>query len=224
MIKNSVLFLLLIFSGTFIVASTTHACDPLGCLTIGHNQDTLILGEVVAVKQDSQDMKIIYVFPQNKIPSVKAGDQITVADLQNAMNQIDDKTPLIAIGKKYLMSLNKKDSLFVPAWGIYEVTGTTYSDAKLIKVRDADHAALQVLMNSGGTESDFYFIGEKAFLRAKDGKSDIQIYPTFDQAGYDKNLTYSKERNTILLYGAVAGVLVILGGSAFVIKIIKSKI
>lgn len=219
MIKNIFLFLTISFC-TFLIASTTYACDPLGCLLGGYNQDTLILGEVVAAKQASQDIKIIFVFPQNRIQSLKAGDQIAVTDLQKAMNLINKENMPITVGKKYLMSLNKKDNFYVPAWEIHEVTGTTYTDAQLVKVESADDAALQIFINSGGTERDFYFDGEKAFLRSKDGEADKQIYPVIDQFKYSKTETMpiqKKEENT-LWYAAGIGVLALIVGGIVLIS------
>jgi len=36
----------------------------------------LILGEVASISEDSQDIKIIFVFPQNKVKTIKTGDRI----------------------------------------------------------------------------------------------------------------------------------------------------
>ena len=74
---------------------------------------------------------------------------------------------MITAGKKYLLSVNKNDNFYVPAWGVYEITGTTYSDAQLVENKTGDEAALQIFINSGGTERDFYFIGDKAYLAVR---------------------------------------------------------
>lgn len=161
MIKNIFFFLTISFWAAFI-GSVTYACDPLGCLMGGHKQDTLILGEVESAPDDmdnQQAIKIIFIFPQSHISTLKKGDIINVRDLVNAMNLLseEEKSRTIGVGLKYLMSLNKEDNFYVPAWGIYEITGTTFSDAKLVKNKSIDDRALQILINSGGTERDFGF-------------------------------------------------------------------
>lgn len=196
MIKNIFFFLGISFCA-FLIALTTYACDPLGCLFGGHKQDTLILGEVISSAEDSQDIKIIFIFPQNQVSSLKEGDTIAVKNLANAINLTDEEAKTISDDKKYLMSLNQNDNFYVPAWGVYEVIGTTYSDAQLVENKTGDEAALQIFINSGGTERDFYFIGDKAYLKSDDKQKDIQIYP--------------KEKN-ILWYGAGIGIIVLIGG------------
>lgn len=142
--KNTFFFLALSFC-TLSFAPTSYACDPLGCLFSGHNQDTLILGEVILSTDNFRNVKVAFVFPQNQVKSLKVGAQITVQDLT------------IAPGKKYLMSLNNKDGFYIPAWGVHEIVGTNYSDAKLVKNESIDDEALQIFINSGGTERDFGF-------------------------------------------------------------------
>jgi len=73
MIKNILFFLAISFCA-FLIAPTTYACDPLGCLFGGHKQDTLLLGEVISKTADSRDIKIIFVFPQNQAKALKEGD------------------------------------------------------------------------------------------------------------------------------------------------------
>ncbi|MDD4352428.1 MAG: hypothetical protein PHU71_05670 [Candidatus Gracilibacteria bacterium] len=156
MTKNAI-FLLIIAFCIFSINTSAYACDTLGCLFNGHNQDTLILGEVLLEAEDSLEIKIIFVFPQNKVRFLQESDKITVKEIRDTVNltEIDAKT--ISTGKKYLMSLNKNDNFYVPAWGIYEITGTDYLNAKLVKNESIDDEALQIFINSGGTESDFFF-------------------------------------------------------------------
>jgi hypothetical protein len=166
---------------SFLTAPTVYACDPLACLTYGNKQDALILGEVVSTTENSWDLKINFVFPQNKIRSLEKGDQITVNSFAVIVNLTNEEAKEITAGKKYLMSLNKDGDIYTPAWGIHEIIGTTYSDAQLVKNRSGDDAALQIFINSGGTEKNFYFTGNTAFWRPKDGGKDIQIFPEINK-------------------------------------------
>jgi len=165
MIKNIFFFLAISFCA-FLIAPTTYACDPLGCLFSGHKQDALILGEVVSEVGDTRDIKIIFVFPQSQVRSLKDGNNIPVGDISKTINFTEEETKTITVGKKYLMSLHKSDNFYIPAWGIYEITGTNYSDAKLVKNKTIDDEALQIFINSGGTEKDFafYYSGDKPVL------------------------------------------------------------
>ena len=202
MIKNIFFFLAISFC-TFFIAPTTYACDPLGCLFGGHKQDTLILGEVTYVEENVWDIKIIFIFPQNQIKSFKEGDQIMVKNIANTINLTETESKSITVGKKYLMSLNQDNNFYVPAWGIYEITGTNYSDAKLVKNESIDDKALEIFINSGGTERDFAF--------DYSGSEPILII------NGERQPNESKEKN-ILWYGAGIGVLVILGSLVFIAR------
>ena len=88
MIKNIFFFLGISFCA-FLIAPTTYACDPLSCLLGGHKQDTLILGEVMSAPDDmdnARGIKIIFIFPQNQISSLKEGDEIGVRNFEGAIN------------------------------------------------------------------------------------------------------------------------------------------
>jgi len=196
MIKNIFFFLAISFC-VFLITPKTYACDPLGCLLIGSKQDALILGEVMSVTDDSTDIKIIFVFPQNKIKSLKEGDQIVVKNITNTINLTEVESKSVTSGKKYLLSLNQKDNFHIPAWGIYEITGTNYSDAKLVKNESIDDEALEIFINSGGTERDFAF--------DYSGSEPVLII------NGERQPNESKEKN-ILWYGTGIGALVLIVG------------
>lgn len=197
MIKNIFLFIAISFCA-FLIASKVYACDPLGCLFGGHKQDTLIIGEVISESEDLRNIKIIFVFPQNQIKSLRKEDQIAVTVSQTIVNLTDEESKTITVGKKYLMSLNKKDNFYVSAWGIYEIAGTTYANAQLVKNESIDDEALQIFINSGGAEKDFAFdySGNKPVLiRNRENKI--------------VNQTYLK--NNIIWYGSIIGILGLIG-------------
>src|SRR3989344_871989 len=156
--KNIFFFLGISFCA-FLIVPTTYACDPLGCLLGGHKQDTLILGEVVSGVKNELDIKIIFVFPQNQVKSIEEGDQMKVRDIAKAIDLTESEFETITVGKKYLMSLNRNDNFYIPSWGIYEITGNSYSDAKLVKNKSIDDEALQIFINSGGTEKNILWNG-----------------------------------------------------------------
>ena len=202
MIKNIFFFLTISFCA-FSVAPTTYACDPLGCLFGGHKQDTLILGEIMSAADEALDIKIIFVFPQNQVQPLKDGDKINVSSITKAINLTKEEVKTITVGKKYPMSLNKNDNFYVPAWGIYEITGTSYSDAKIVDNKSIDDKALQIFINSGGTEKDFAFDYSSA-------------EPVLIRNGVRQELE-TKEKN-ILWYGVDIGVLVISGSLVFIAR------
>lgn len=201
--NKNIFFFLGIFFCAFLIAPTTHACDPFGCLLGGHEQDALILGEVVSGAKNELDIKIIFVFPQNQVNSLKEGNQIKVGDIAKAVNLTKPESETVAVGKKYLMSLNKNDNFYIPSWGIYEITGSDYADAKLVKNESIDDEAMQIFINSGGTEKDFgfdYSGTEPVLIR-----NGVRQEPK------------TKEKN-ILWYGAGIGVLVLIGGLVIIAR------
>lgn len=202
MIKNIFFFLTISFC-VFIITPATYACDPLGCLLGGHKQDTLILGEVTSIENDNLNIKITFIFPQNQVKSLKEGKTIIVNDLLNAINLTKNEIGFTVIGKKYLMSLNENGDFYIPAWGIYEITSSNYSDAKLVKNESIDDEALEIFINSGGTERDFAF-------------DYSGINPVLIVNG-EKQPNELKEKN-ILWYGAGIGVLILMGGLVLIAR------
>lgn len=202
MIKNIFFFLAISFCA-FLIAPTTYACDPLGCLFGGNKQDVLILGEVLSAVDDTRDIKIIFVFPQNQVRSIKDGNNIAVGDISKTINLTEEEAKTVTVGKKYLMSLNKGDNFYVPAWGIYEITGTNYSDAKLVENKTIDDEALQIFINSGGTERNFAFdySGDEPVLI----RNGVRQEPE------------TKGKN-IFWYGAGIGVLALIGGIVLIAR------
>ncbi len=203
---QNIFFFLVISLFAFLVVPITYACDPLGCLFGGNKQDALILGEVVSTADDALDIKIIFVFPQNQVRSLKVGNNITVGAISKTINFTEEEAKTITVGKKYLMSLHKDESIYVPAWGFYEITGNNYSDAELVENKTIDNEALQIFINSGGTEKDFAFDynGDEPVLI----RNGVRQEPE------------TREKN-IFWYGAGIGVLALVG--CFVLIARKKK-
>lgn len=159
----------------FVMTKNSLACDPLGCMLNGHNQDALILGEVTEHDDTETTVKILFKFPQtqNMSMSLATGNIITVRELAKTLELQTGEPQTVEAGGKYLLSLNREENLFVPAWGIYEVTGTGYADARLVHKNTLDDDALEIFINSGGKTKDFAFdySGDTATLTVKDGQS-----------------------------------------------------
>lgn len=153
--KSFSLFLLFFLSS---LPASLFACDPIGCLFGGHYQDTLILGEVVSVgsnkSKDLLNVKVIYIFPQNKLREIKKDREILVSKV-GARNLSDEEEDNISKGQKYLFSLNKSKNIFYSAFGFYEVKGERYSDMQIVKKKKMDDIVLQLFMNSGGVDTSF---------------------------------------------------------------------
>ncbi len=118
-------------------------------------QDILILGKVVSVSEDIARVEIFFTFPQSKL---KPTGPIEIKDASLAF-----RDPLVQ-GKSYLLSLDKKSDYFVVKWNTHEIRGTTYADAKFVRIEYPDDLALQWFMNSGGKDTEFSFHGDKVFV------------------------------------------------------------
>lgn len=179
----------------FCFTSNALACDPLGCMLIG-KQDLLVLGEVMVVNKNTVEIKINFVFPQSRLlKSVQIGQSIQMSTDSVIINaEGADMPKTVSVGKKYFLSLTKKEEAYFSEWGIYEITGNGYSDAKLARNQFPDDAVIQIFINSGGTKTNLYFIDDKVYLR--EGADDHQIYPI-------------NQRNLLLISSVLLGIVLI---------------
>lgn len=164
---TNIFFITLLFAALF--TQTVQACTPVSCMSNGHNQDTLIIGKILSVTKDSLHIAVIFIFPQNKIKSLKEKDEIIVKYIftpkikkkstptlipPNSLSIAKKESSILIKGKKYLLSLNKEtkdfSSFYSPAWGMFEVEGNSYLDMQLIKNAGFEHKELQTLINSRG--------------------------------------------------------------------------
>ncbi len=223
MIKNFVFVLTILICTLFIGATKSYACDPLGCLMGGHKANTLILGEVLSANNNLKEVKIISVFPQTTVKSLKNGDIISFNENEQntVLKRNENETE---VGKKYLMSLNKVDSLYIPAWGIFEIAGENYADAQLLENTSLDDEALQIFLNSGGKETDFAFdySGQEPILylnnkiiEPKEKSSDLKEATSVLESSKipsDNDISDSSKNNKIVWYSVGLGILIFLGG------------
>gem|GEM_PF-4454111 len=247
MIKNIFAFLVIGFCA-FLVAPKTFACMPPACMFSGHDQDTLILGEIVSESEYSRGVKILFLFPQNKIASLKLNDEITVLNFSKSFVTNNLESLKSYIGHRYLLALNRNENpytlvsriykyftgkvfadskdLYIPAYRIYEITRTTFTNAKLMENKTVEDAAMQIFMNSGGTEQDFSFDYDidKGFWRPTGEKRSIEIFPEANGSLIQEKLelirknselmSIQKKKERIIWYGAGAGIVILLGGIA----------
>ncbi len=209
---KNVFLLFIILGSTFCISPNVLAGDPLARMMMGDDtQDLLVLAEVTALNTDSSvSFNVLQTFPNSRI---KNQGSIMVKNVQDFVYQSPSNLlSTLKVGKKYVVSLKQIENYFIPAWNMYEVTGTRFEEVKLVHIQNAEDAAFQIFINSGGTlsNSDFYFDREKGFLRT--GSGSIQIYPSDPAITVPKVAPSSQPAFTIwreLLLGFL-GVVVIL--------------
>lgn len=160
-----ILSILIIFGFIAFFPSTAYACLGFGCKT-----DLAILGEVVSIDNTIATVKPFHIFPNSEISN------------QNNV-QVEDIHHELQIGKKYALALSLRENAYVPGWEMLEVEGTSYENAKLLRLKNGDDASLQWWINTNGKKPEFNFYGlnNKLFIRVGNSESpffqDIQVYP-----------------------------------------------
>ncbi len=158
-------FVSLIFGFIAFFPSTAYACMGFGCKT-----DLAILGEVVSIDNTIATVKPFHIFPNSETPR------------QNNIS-VEDTNRELQIGKKYALALSLRENTYVPVWEILEVDGTSYENAKLLRLKTGEDASLQWWINTNGKKPEFNFYGvdNKLFVRIGNSESpffqDIQVYP-----------------------------------------------
>ncbi len=148
-------------------SKNAQACDPLGCLVIGKEQDALLLVTVTDIENEIAATKINHVYARRK-SSIKS-------DVDIKFNQDTQWNAFLPdIGDHYLVSISCPEKTCDIKWGAWEVDRADYKTAKLLQIRHGDDAAIQWLLNENGNE--FYGVENKMF--AKTAHGDIEIYPT----------------------------------------------
>lgn len=89
------------------------------------------------------------------------------------------------VGDACVLSLKREKDMYVVAWGAFKADSTDYRTLQLLTPEtrysscEADVAAIQWYVNSGGKENNFYFENTRAYVRRPDGSS-VMIYPVED--------------------------------------------
>lgn len=151
----------------FLLPFISFAGDPLWQLTHGH-QDVLALIHITAVKGATAEAEPLFFFPQTK----QRPQHLSLLETENWAT----RGPL-EVNKNYLASLKSVGrNSYTPEWALYEITGTRPEDAMLTRLSSGDDAALQAFIRSGGKETEFVFIENRAYVRHTNGE-EVQIYP-----------------------------------------------
>jgi hypothetical protein len=146
--------------------TTTHACFGFGC-----KSEVTMLGEVLFSENNLATIRPFHIFPKS-------------SDVNENYVKIEDTKNYLTVGKKYALSLVKKDNNYSLTWEPLEVTGDTFKNAKLVNIKNADDALLQLRINNNGENPEANFYGAddgKLFVRFGDSDSpffrDVQVYP-----------------------------------------------
>lgn len=166
--KRKYTYLIILLLSTF----PAYAGTPVNNIITAHKQDTLVLGTIENIQNNTLVVNVTYVFPQNKVWLLEAGDRIIVKTkyrkrkidffsendalaLKVPEKNRDKMSQHFVVGNKYLLSLKKEThwfstSFYYPAWGIFAVEGENYANMKVTQSNIFEHEELQILLNSGG--------------------------------------------------------------------------
>lgn len=209
MTKNiiAIAFLLVMAAFSIGVAKPALACDPLGCLLIGKDQDILAIVTVSSV--------------DGKIATVAADhfyDQSTTEPDGSFTIDFTDGSPWFPVtpevGKHYLVSLACEETICVPKWGTWEVDSAVYQETRLLEIKNGDDAAIQWIAQ-GNTAN---FFGEEGRTYVKTPGGVLEIYPEYKIVrGPDQDVEASEERSRIFKIIFIAFWAVLLVVVAFVV-------
>jgi hypothetical protein len=138
-----------------------------------------MLGEVLFSENNLATIRPFHIFPKS-------------SDVNENYVKIEDTKNYLIVGKKYALSLVKKDNNYSLTWEPLEVTGDTFKNAKLVNIKNADDALLQLRINNNGENPEANFFGAddgKLFVRFGDSDSpffrDAQVYPDKESAKFN---------------------------------------
>jgi hypothetical protein len=164
----------------FLFPTATQACFGFGC-----KSEVTMLGEVLFSENNLATIRPFHIFPKS-------------SDVNENYVKIEDTKNYLIVGKKYALSLAKKDSNYSLTWEPLEVTGDTFKNAKLVNIKNADDALLQLRINNNGENPEANFFGAadgKLFVRFGDSDSpffrDVQVYPDKEPVKLKKHILYS---------------------------------
>lgn len=189
----SCLSLLLLWSGTAFGADALfrmlHA-DQVQ--SFKKDQDAFIVGQLMGRQGDKFTVKVLKIL-NGKVNS----GTILVSNKFVYFGQQETLPP--NINDFCVMSLKKVGDYYNKAWAIYKADSGDYRTLKLISQGPVEEgisgelACINWYINSGGTESNFYFNGTKAFVRRPGGQT-VQIYPDpAKQRAVSTNITETPE-------------------------------
>ncbi len=169
---------------SFGVAKSALACDPLGCLLGGKDQDILALVTITAVDGEIATVTSEHFYDQSQI---KPSGSFTI--------DFTGGTPWFPltpeVGKHYFVSLACEENNCVPKWGTWEVDNVDYQQARLLEIRNGDDAAIQWFVQ--GNKPDFFGDEGKTYVRTPGGV--LEIFPEYKIAPGSYQIVRTEDRS-----------------------------
>ncbi len=136
------------------------------------DQDVIIVGQLIA--QDEDNFTVVV----NKVISGSiASDKIALfSDFQYGWGDSSEIAMIPKVNDYCVMSLKKYGSYYKKAWGIFKATNSDYKTLKLLSedikypYYSGDIAAVEWYVNSGGTEKEFFFDGNRVYVKRPNGE------------------------------------------------------
>jgi hypothetical protein len=161
--KPKIILMILLVLISLTIATPLIAADILHRLT--HNdQYALVLGKVINVSQSFSKISVTRIISGHRVPA-------RIVLKSNGTEQLQS-------GEKLLLSLERANEGYKIRWGLFRVSGLDPKQLKIIQSTwpKGDLAALEHYIHTNGTERDFFFVFNSAFVRYTDGTF-TQIYP-----------------------------------------------
>lgn len=175
------------------------ACDPLGCLLIGKDQDALFLITVTRTEKQKAVARVEHTYARK---SPQPDNRIQIK-----LSQDTSWNPFLPdVGDYYFVSLACPERVCSIKWGAWKVDGPNYRTAKLLKIRHGDDAAIQWFLNGNGSE--VYGVENKMFAKTPSG--DIEIYPHYPSITPSRNLAHLSSSMAYLVVPMVVPLLIYL--------------
>lgn len=205
---------------TFVIVGgsihVAHAGDPLSRM-LGNDQDLLALVKLTAVNDTTLEAVPLFVFPNSKITEVSQFTILRDSDyLSETMTYARYPYNTLEPGRVFFASLNKDGAAYVGKWGMYEVTGETYADARLLAIDSGDLAVMQWFMNTGGAEMEVWFDGNKAFVSMD--SAPLEIYPAVENLSQASGVVFAATEHPLTVavkwFAAAAGAVLVVAFAA----------
>lgn len=164
-IMRNIFFIISIFF-FFQIASPAYACDPLGCLLSGKDQDILAIVTIQEVNEETVTVIGEHYYEESK----QAPRKSFIIDFKQGAPWV---SVIPQVGEHYFVSLACEQSVCFPKWGVWQVDGIDYQTTQFLHVQNGDDAAVEWFVNGKG--SNFYGMGENMYARTDSG--DFEIYP-----------------------------------------------
>lgn len=191
------------------------------------DQDAIIVGQLIAQSGDSFTVEV------NKVISGSVATEkiALISDFQYGWGNSSEIAMKPKVNDYCVMSLKKYGSYYKKAWGIFKATTGDYKTLKLLSedikypYYSGDIAAIEWYVNSGGTEKEFFFNGNRVYVKRPNGET-LLVYagenssagtykPEFDNSAKSVNTLFVNVKSVILVIAVLC--------AAVITMIIKRK-